>query len=64
MTKILESSYRNYTFKISFESDIEAYVLKFYKDGQHLKNADYYTDDKQDAIQTMQAGRNRVSNFS
>lgn len=31
------------------------YVVRFFQDGEHLSEADYFTDDKADAIGTARA---------
>jgi hypothetical protein len=40
------------TAKVYKDTDWQEYRVKFYIQGQHQENADYHTDDKQDAIDT------------
>lgn len=42
------------TAKVYKDADWEEYVVKFYENGVHLKDADYSTGDKTDAIQTAE----------
>lgn len=44
------------TAKIYKDSETQEYVVKFYIDGVYQKDADYFTDDKQDALGTAKAG--------
>lgn len=37
---------------ITFNPDYEEYTVKFYNDGIYYEEADYFTDNKQDAIDT------------
>lgn len=37
---------------VYYNSEDEEYCVKFYKDGEYQKDADYFTDDKDDAIGT------------
>ena len=50
--------------KVIWSEEYEEYVCELYKvDGfsfTHIKHADYFTDDKQDAIGTAQAMINKV----
>lgn len=46
----------NGTFaRIMRDMDTDEFVVKFYDRGQFLKNANYYTDDEEDAIGTARA---------
>ncbi len=48
--------------KIYFNAEYSEYVARFYDDnGVHIKSADYFTDDKQDAINTAHLELNRQS---
>jgi hypothetical protein len=49
------------TAKIYRDSDTEEYIVKFYVDGVYQRKADYFTDDKQDAIGTAKAELKRRS---
>lgn len=40
--------------KVLFDSDLGEYCVKFYRHAQHVKEADYFTNDKADAIRTAQ----------
>jgi hypothetical protein len=37
---------------VYFNSDYEEYTVKFYRDNQHYKHVDYFTDSIEDAIGT------------
>ncbi len=41
--------------KVYFDSDYSEYVCQLFKDTKHIKNADYFTDDRQDAFGTAHA---------
>ncbi len=48
--------------KIYFNAEYAEYVARFYDDnGVHIKAADYFTDDKEDAINTAHLELNRQS---
>jgi hypothetical protein len=49
------------TAKVYRDTDWQEYRVKFYARGQHLQNADYHTDDKQDAIDTAHGQLQRMS---
>lgn len=38
----------------------DEYIVKFHRNRQHLQNADYFTDDKDDAIQTAHVELSRM----
>jgi hypothetical protein len=38
--------------KVKYEATSKEYVVQFYRNGAHLTQADYFTDDRQDAIDT------------
>lgn len=38
--------------KIKSNKEWNEYIVKFYKDGQYLENADYHCDDKEEAMET------------
>lgn len=42
------------------DSDTGEYQVKFHTDGKHLKDADYFTDDKSDGISTAETEVNRM----
>ena len=45
-----------HTAKVYRDSEWQEYRVKFYDtDGQHFTNADYHTDDKEDALTTARA---------
>jgi hypothetical protein len=37
---------------VFYDFDYEEYVVKFYEEGKYLPDADYFSDDKIDAIDT------------
>lgn len=37
---------------VFYDFDNEEYVVKFWRDGNYLPDADYFTDDRTDAVQT------------
>lgn len=43
------------TVKVYYDSDLAEYVAKLYVDGKHYEPADYFTDDKGDALGTASA---------
>ena len=45
----------NNTAKVYRDSDWNEYRVKFFTDGVHQVDADYHTDDKQDAISTAES---------
>jgi hypothetical protein len=51
------------SFKVVIYKDTEVgeYVVKFFKDGKHMTEADYYTDDKSDALMTAKSEMKRNS---
>lgn len=42
------------------DSDTGEYQVKFHTDGKHLKDADYFTDDKSDGITTAETQINKL----
>ena len=42
------------TAKTYYDADLEEYTVKFYDGKQHRKDSDYFTDDKQDALETAE----------
>ena len=42
----------------------DEYIVKFHRNRQHLQNADYFTDDKGDAINTAHAELSRMAEQS
>lgn len=49
------------TAKIYRDTDWNEYRVKFYVQGQHMQNADYHTDSKEDATGTAHAQLQRMS---
>lgn len=47
--------FKQYKIRILFNPDYDEYVVKFYKEDVHQANADYFTDDKQDAVDTAKS---------
>lgn len=37
---------------IRYDADFDEWIVQFFKDGKHQANADYHTDDEQDALAT------------
>lgn len=60
--------YRNRTAKVYKDPEWDEFVVQFWVDGEHLKDADYFTDDKADAQGTAKAwiadGKNESSRSS
>lgn len=50
--------------KVFFNSEYEEYIVKFFSDNVHCENADYFTNDKEDAINTANAELNRMVELS
>lgn len=44
-----------YTTKVSYNWEWEEYTVKLFEDGKHVKAADYFTDDREDANATARA---------
>lgn len=51
----------NLTAKVSNKNRHGEYVVKFYENGKHLKDADYFTADKDDAISTAKVELKRMN---
>ncbi len=49
------------TAKIYRDTEWGEYRVKFYRAGQHQQDADYHTEDKQDAIDTAHGQLQRYS---
>lgn len=47
--------FKGHVIKILWDSDWEEYIVRFYKDGVYMAESDYYTDDKEDALDTAKA---------
>lgn len=41
--------------RVCLDTEWEEYIVRFYKDGKHIKSADYHTEDEADAIATAKA---------
>ena len=54
-TKELGEEAQGKTARIFFNRDLNEYTVKFYQNGQHLPDADYFTDDVEDARGTAKA---------
>lgn len=50
--------------KVYFNSDFEEYIVKFYSDNVYHDNADYFTDDKDDALNTATLEIDRIVEMS
>ena len=49
--------------KIYYNAWTGEFITKFYRGGQHLPNADYFTNNREDAITTAEAELQRMSVF-
>ena len=49
------------TAKVYRDSEWGEYRVRFYRAGQHLQNADYHTDDKEDAHDTARGQLERMA---
>jgi len=54
-TKTLGEEATGKTARIFFNKDLGEYTVKFYQNGKHMADADYFTDDKEDARGTAKA---------
>ena len=45
---------------INFDLEYDEYQVKFYENSKHLINADYFTDDKEEAIDTANTELERM----
>lgn len=52
MKKIYEAEFDGKKVKVFRDSDFEQYILKFYSGNVHMDASDYFTDSRQDAIDT------------
>ena len=55
-TKSLGEEANGKSARIMFNRELGEYTVKFYLNGKHLADADYYTDDREDARQTAKEG--------
>ena len=44
--------HNEYSYTVCRDAEWLEYRVKFYKQGEWMKDADYHTDDKQDALQS------------
>mgnify|MGYP003536913010 CR=1 FL=1 len=44
--------HNEYSYTVFRDTEWQEYRVKFYKAGEWMKDADYHTDDKQDALQS------------
>jgi len=47
--------YRAPAATVFYDFDYEEFVVKFYRNGAYVENADYFTDDRNDACGTADA---------
>lgn len=52
MKKVAEGSFENISYKVFRNTEYNEYVTKYYVDGKKYDDGDYFTSDKQDAINT------------
>lgn len=62
MAQTLKFSNGGFSARVSFSREFSEYRVKFYRaDGCYIDAADYFTDDKSDAILTAQTEINRMA---
>jgi hypothetical protein len=54
MKRIHMSEYENKKAVVRYNSELKEYIVKLYIDGKLQADCDYYTDDKDDAINTSE----------
>lgn len=59
MKKVYAQSRRRYEFRV-YRNEYGEYVVRLYDGSRHLREADYFTDDKADAIGTGEAELERM----
>jgi len=47
--------YKNHQIKVYYDHEWEEYIVKFYKDGVYLSEADYHDSDAESAMGTAHA---------
>ena len=47
--------YRAASASVFYDFDFEEFIVRFYRDGVYLPEADYFTDDRTDACATADA---------
>ena len=45
------------TFELTYDKENDEHIVKVFEDGKENENRNYYTDDRQDAIETLKAMR-------
>lgn len=60
MKKVYEESWRNWKVVVRGKNEYGEYVGKLYKDGKFVKESDYYSDDKEDCINSMKFEIERI----
>lgn len=58
VTRVLDASdagLSNCWAKVYYDAELGEFQVKFYKETQYMKGADYFTPEKQDAIATAKA---------
>lgn len=56
----IRSQARDLRCVVRFDSDLSEYTVALYANGRYLPNADYFTDDRADALQTAWAMLSRA----
>lgn len=52
MKRVAEGSFENISYKVFRDAENNEFVTKYYVDGKKYEDGDYFTSDKQDAINT------------
>lgn len=61
--KLLESkSFKGTTTKVYYDNDFDEYVVILFRSMRRIRTADYFTQDKDDALITARIMRERISN--
>lgn len=56
MKRVAQGSYENISYKVFRDAENNEYVTKYYIDDKKYDDGDYFTSDKQDAIDTGESG--------
>lgn len=52
MKRVADGSFENISYKVFRDAENNEFVTKYYVDGKKYEDGDYFTSDKQDAIDT------------
>lgn len=55
MKRVAQGSFQNITYKVFRNTEYDEYTTKYYVDGKKYEDGDYFTSEKQDAIDTGEA---------